>query len=187
MRAADSVHCPLFSCELSRSSSRLWTWRCGSSSRARGKGTAPEADLWHSAAGLRFTSERVSFTLPGHESSTRQRIASRVAPCLCRAHTRDAASLAMATSVLRERVATCVTGSCWICACIDRDFVYVARPVSRRIASAGAPRLATLGPGLRNGEAGSNAYANVKVGGANEDPFRGMFVFPCPEIFYRYY
>ena len=124
MRAADSVHCPLFSCELSRSSSRLWAWRCGSSSQARGKGTTPEADLWHGAAGLRFTSERVAFTLPGHESSTRQRIASRVAPCLCRAHTRDAASLAMTTSVLRERVATCVTGSCWICACIDRDFVY---------------------------------------------------------------
>ena len=146
MRAADSVHCPLFSCELSRSSSRLWAWRCGSSSQARGKGTTPEADLWHGAAGLRFTSERVAFTLPGHESSTRQRIASRVAPCLCRAHTRDAASLAMTTSVLRERVATCVTGSCWICACIDRDFVYVARPVSRRIASAGAPASRPSGP-----------------------------------------
>ena len=62
LRAAASAHYPVFSCELSRSFSRLWTWRSNSSSRARGKGTAPEADPRHGAAGLRVTSERVEYS-----------------------------------------------------------------------------------------------------------------------------
>ena len=62
LRAADSVHYPLFSYELSRSFSRLWTWRSHSSSRTRGKGTAPEADPRHGAAGLQVKSERVGYS-----------------------------------------------------------------------------------------------------------------------------